>query len=200
MCVVQTPDDYGAPSAEASGEGAGGPRPATAADLRELAIVAGGLVVLAKKLERQTRELSGPLPHEEIAALITRVSDLQRSFEEPGALPASASAPAPSPPAPASSFRGTVEPSAPAATEPSVDAPDDAAPPAPASGGRDPIALLALDMATSGHTREEVDTELREVFGATDTSEVLDEVFGDGSEDAAAEGTRPRRFPFRRRR
>jgi hypothetical protein len=50
--------------------------------------------------------------------------------------------------------------------------------PREASPNLDAARLLAIEMAVSGHTRQEVDAHLREAFRVTDTAQLLDDVFG----------------------
>jgi hypothetical protein len=60
--------------------------------------------------------------------------------------------------------------------------PDPAAPPDPTEG----IRVVAANLALSGAGREEVDSRLRETFGAVDSGPILDEVFA-----AAAKSSKP---------
>jgi hypothetical protein len=70
------------------------------------------------------------------------------------------------------------------------DLPGPAAPPDPSEG----IRVVATNLALSGAGRDEVDSRLRETFGAVDSGPILDEVFA----AAAKSSKQPRNGRFTR--
>lgn len=60
--------------------------------------------------------------------------------------------------------------------------PPPAAPtPAPVPDPEDAPRVLAVELAVGGATRADVDARLRERFGVTSTTDLLDDVFGEGT-------------------
>jgi hypothetical protein len=54
-------------------------------------------------------------------------------------------------------------------------------PPPPPADPDDAVRVLAIELAVGGATRATVDAALRERFGVTSTTQLLDQVFGAGS-------------------
>src|SRR3954462_15833227 len=64
------------------------------------------------------------------------------------------------------------------------DLPGPAAPPDPNEG----IRVVATNLALSGAARDEVDSRLRETFGAVDSGPILDEVFAASAKSTKGNG------------
>jgi erythromycin esterase-like protein len=62
--------------------------------------------------------------------------------------------------------------------------PGPASPPDPSEG----IRVVAANLALSGAGREEVDSRLRETFGAVDSGPILDEVFAAAAKSSTSAG------------
>ena len=106
-------------------------------------------------------------------------------------------APSPSPLAPPPWEQTVSVPAPPPAPEPApAPEPEPEPAPAPFAGGEQPedepapggpanARVVAIQMAVAGASRGEVDSQLRERFGISDTTPILDDVFGESTDDSS---------------
>ena len=161
---------------------------------------------LASELRRATLELEGE--RRVSAELFESTAPIAPPAPPPAAEPAPAAAPPPPPPPPTGGPLApppweqtvSVPPPAPAPEPPPAPAPEPQpeTPPAPFAGGEPPEAepsapaggpanarVVAIQMAVAGASRGEVDAQLRERFGIADTAPILDDVFGESTDDSS---------------
>lgn len=187
--------------------------PSAPPSLREASVTARAAYSLVAKLRQQCRQIGDPAPLDAIEALTAGAEEVSRRLTElgEGRTVAKARPPRSDGPAGASVEADDdedvgatlqslpVSGSVPETIRPRSqlgdgrEAADYAAPSAPMSTGaeEDAIRVTAVDMATAGHSRAEVDAQLRDYFGAGDdaVATALDEVFGE--QDTLAGSTAP---------
>jgi DivIVA domain-containing protein len=167
---------------EAAERGAQEIREAAQAEAREhVAHVTAAADRLRERIEQMERDITQLVIdlREGADRLRGDLDGLQAGTDELSAaraatLAAPAPAPAPAPPEP-HGVAATLEPPAAAAPEPP--APEAAAAPAAKDGDSAAARIVALDMALSGTSREEIDRYLAENYDLPDRAALLDEVY-----------------------